>query len=232
VVYFTIMLEGPVTHHNEASVVALPTSERPQTKIALVREQLLGNPSLHFAGEIHHFNPTAPESGYWTETVDIIVAPKKPQFDLAGLNDFMDGLITGVELSARDEAYAQSDDGIHLGKLYYDETIGSMKKTTITVIDTTEPDTIQHAGRVVGETQTERTDKIQRRTWVRVYPDAISADTVYDYENGMANGTVEPNADHQYAQHWLNGEQVRHLRAQYSHNPVAMAKSLLRRGRK
>lgn len=206
-------------------------AENLKTKIATVREQLKANPDVYFAGEVYRYDSGAPEYGYWTEMVDMIVAPKIPQFDGDKLNLFMDSLISGIEPSSRDAARSQSDGYINLGKLYFDETIGSIRKTTLTTIVTTEPEIIQRADRQVGESREEWQAEIRRRTWVRVYPDPGSASAVYEYENGIANGTVEPNTSHGYAQHWLNGDQVRQLKRQYAQNPVSKVMGLLHKGK-
>lgn len=203
---------------------------KPKTKIAVVREQLQTNPNLYFAGEIHHYHSTAPESGDWTETVDIIVAPKKPIFDADKLNTLMDGLITNIEPSAKDKALNRSDGGLDLGKLYFDETIGTMQQITITKIQTAEPETIKKAKKTVGETRKENQYEMQRRTWVRVYPDSTSAAIVCEYENGVRNGTVESSSELGFARYWIDGEQLRQLKAQNSRSPITTVKRLLHKG--
>lgn len=204
--------------------------DKPKTKIDAVREQLQANPNVYFAGEIHCYHSGAPENSYWTETVDLIVAPTIPQFDADELNVFMNSLITDVELSNRDSARSRFDGGLELGKLYYDETIGSISKVTLTTIETTEPEIIQRAERTVGESRSERQDKMQRRTWVRVYPDRISAAAAYEYENGVANGTVQPNNTHDYVRHWLTVKQVRRLKAQGNQSLISGVRGILHKG--
>lgn len=223
---------------SENKIVPTPTgAESPsqpdklRTKIAAVREQLQVNPNVYFAGELHHYHPGAPEHGYWTETVDIIIAPTTPQFEADGLNTFMSGLIVDVELSSKDDACDHDDGGLALGKLYFDETIGSIRKVTQITIETSEPETILKAKRQLGESQTEWQGEIQRRTWVRVYPDPISAATVYEYETAVSNGTVEPNSAHEYAHHWLDGEQIRQLKEENSKTPISRIKGFLHRGK-
>ena len=224
------MTEIPTSHSRGAGEVS-PPSERPKTKIAAVREQLQANKDVYFAGEIHDFHPDAPNVGYWTETVSMIVAPTNPQFDVDKLNVYMDGLITEVDLSAKDRAYEENDGGIHLGKLYYDEAIGLIRIERTETIETTELETVQRAGKKVGETKAEEIKPLQRRTWVRVYPDTLSAHEVYEYEQGVINGTFEPNSIHGYTQHWLRGEQIRELKAQHSRGPVSKVIGFLQRGK-
>lgn len=194
--------------------------EQLKTKLNIVREQLQANTDVYFAGEVHHYHNGAPEYGYWTETVDIIVSPIKPEFNPDKLNVFMNNLIVGLKNSAKDEARNNGGDGINLGRLYFDESIGTIHKTTITTITTTEPDTIKKADRVVGKSEEVWEGNMQRRTWVRVYPEPISAKTVYDYESGVANGDITQDSSYGYAQHWLTGEQIRKLKDQYSKNPI------------
>ena len=64
-----------------------------------------------------------------------------------------------------------------------------------------------------------------------INPDPISAGAVYEYENGVTNGTVKPNNTDGYTKHWLDGEQVRNLKEQYSRGPISRIKGVLQRGR-
>jgi hypothetical protein len=209
-----------------------PQPDRSRTKIAYVREQLHNNPKVYFAGEIHRYHPGAPEYSYWTETVDIIISPTTPQFEANQLNSFMDSLIVGMEPTSRDTARGGGTHDLNLGRLYFDETIGSLREVTLTTIETSEPDVLQRAGRIVGESKREKQRKIQRRTWVRVYPDPTSAQAVYEYENGVTAGTTEPSSTYEYADHWLTPEQVDKLRKQYTHEGIIdKAKRFLPKGK-
>ncbi|MEK7558999.1 MAG: hypothetical protein AAB521_01700 [Patescibacteria group bacterium] len=210
---------------------ASATPERPRTKIDTVRELLKANPDVHLAGELHKYDSYAPQRGYFTEFVSIIVSPKNPEFDVDRLNSFMKNLIAEVDSTSIDRARNRIDGGIDLGRLYYDEIIGTLRTDKTEVIETTEPETVELAGRKVGELKTTDLRDIKRRTWVRIYPDTLSADAVYEYEHGVTTGAVEPDSVHSYTENWLTGEQVRELKSRYSRGPVAMVKGFLQRGK-
>lgn len=210
---------------NDRNSEALPISERPKTNLEVVREQLLADPNLFCAGELFRH----PITGYFAETVDVIVAPIKPIFDPEKLNEFMDTLIAGVKTSARDAAYLQDDGGIHLGKLYYDEPIGTKKQIITTHVAAIDPDALNRAGMTIGETQEAMDSQILRRTWVSVYPEPISASSLYKYESGLKNGTLEPSRDFEYIKHWLTGDQVRKLRTEYSRGTFSRIAGLLKK---
>lgn len=204
----------------ENGVKLVPQLDKPKNKLVAVREQLQANPKVYFAGEVHkHYPDIYGEDAHWFETVDMYVAPTTPQFDAMELNTFMDHLTAGIELSGRHAAQIEFDGGIRLGRLYYEETIGSIREVTQITVETTEPETIERAGLTVGKSQSEFQANISRMTWVKVYPDPILAKTVYEYENNYQNGieTDEQDDDHcdEYAKLWISGKQVQKLKAQY-----------------
>ena len=169
-----------------------------------LKEGLLADPRVFFAGEILH----SPYGAGWMEAVDIIVAPTKPIYDADRLNEFMDSFIPGLPRSARDEArkYDKKSD-FQLGKLYFDETLGTTKREIRITTTTVEPEALERAGVHIGESHETEEELLQRRTWVRVYPDANSAQTVAEYERGVNEGTIEPNSTFGYLEHWITAEQ-------------------------
>lgn len=222
--------ENSITPASATGGIEQARSER-KSKLVIVREQLQANSRLFYAGEIFNHPPAGPGLGYWIETVDIIVAPVNSIFDIKKLNEFMDGLID-VESSSRDAARQRSDGGIELGKLYYDESIGTRKQEIKNLVTAVDPEALQRAGITIGETHRTVDEEIRRRTWVRVYPDTLSAQTICEYEQGVMNGTVEPNSTFNYLQHWIDGEQVRRMRENQGYNPFSRIAGILngRRG--
>ena len=216
--------------HDEVHREVTRLPEKRKTKIDFVREQLRANPEVHFAGEVHHYHSDAPERGYWTETVDIIISRVNPIFNAGELNAFMDSLIADIEAFSRDGARERGDGGFELGKLHFDEVIGSIQTVTVTTIESSEPETLLRADRVVGELRTETNQVLRRKTKVRVYPDSVSASLVAEYEQGVENGSVDPDSSFSYAEHWLDGKQVEELKAKYSSgNPVSKISGFLKR---
>lgn len=180
--------------------------------LAEVRNQLQTNPQLFYAGEMFSHPSTDPEIRNWTETVDIIVAPVSPIFDAQELNKFMDGLIVGVQTSSRDQADPLEDGGLSLGKLYYDELIGTRRQEITTLVTAVDPEALQRAQIAVGEDQRTVIKNLLRRIWVRVYPNALSAQTIFEYEQGVMNGTVESNSTFDWLKHRIDGGQVRRMK--------------------
>ncbi len=156
-----------------------------------VREGLKVDERLYFAGEILH----SPFGAGWLEAVDIIVAPIKPIYDPNKLNQFMHSLIPDIPRSARDDAskYDKKSD-FSLGKLYFDETLGETKREILITTTPIEPEALKRAGVHIGESQETEKELLRRRTWVRIYPDANSAQIIAEYEQGLEDGTVEPNS--------------------------------------
>jgi len=174
-----------------------------------VKEQLSKRKDIYVAGEITLSNA----GGGWTETVSIVVAPKKPIYDFKKLNAFMDGLITGIKTSARDNATDYMGGGIHFGMLYFDEKLGASESEVITKIIAYEPEALLRAGIKIGESRKIGQNRLERRTWVRPYPDVEVAKLVADYEMGLKEGTIEYNDTLNHLHNWINPEQMRLLKA-------------------
>ena len=225
--YQSMSRESQITPSSATGETEQAPGER-RSNLVIVREQILANPGVFYAGEVMKYN----DMGGWTQTVDMIVAPVKPIFDVEKLNRFMDGLVEGVPTSARDAAHPQGDGGIHLGKLYYDESIGRRRTETTTFVTPVEAEALQNAGITIGETHNTREEDLQRRTWLRVYPDTLSAQTIFDYEQGVMNGTVEPNSTFSYLQHWIEGEQIRRMKENQGYNPFVRIAGMLRGGKR
>ena len=158
----------------------------------------------------------------------MVIAPKVPEFTAEKLNTFMDGLIQGIDPSQKDDARNLSDGGLQLGKLYFDEKIGKIRKVTTTTIESTEPDVLAKANNPVGEKTTDFEKDIQRRTWVEVYPDQVSAQTIYEYKIGVENQSVDESSPLSYSEHWLTGEQIKALKKQYANTPNKILRRLLK----
>ncbi len=173
-----------------------------------VREGLKADKRVFYAGEILH-SP----AGSWTETVDIITAPVKPIYDSDKLNELMNSMVMDIPRSAKDEGRHYSEDSdMTVGRLYFDEVLGTETKEIKTTIIAVEPEALLRAGIQIGESHKTRTEELKRRTWVRVYPDATVATLVAQYEQGVKNGTIVPDSTFSYLEHWISPDQLRKLK--------------------
>lgn len=137
-------------------------------KATQVREALQGNPDIAIVGVKK--NNYLPESmGYWSITFDFYVAPKAGGvYSTKALQALMMSLVPGLEPACKDD-FRDGDEYISIGVLYFDEVIGQTvvrRESTLT-----EPELFSSTGFVDGKRVKEYTEKIQRRTWVRLYPD-------------------------------------------------------------
>ncbi|MBI3954475.1 hypothetical protein HY333_00355 [Candidatus Collierbacteria bacterium] len=213
--------ENQITPASAAALTEQARAER-RSILVVVREQILANPAVFYAGEVVKFDGL----GGWAQTIDMIVSPVKPIFDVKKLNEFMYGLVD-VKPTQYDDAYPKQEDGIHLGRLYFDEPIGRRRTEATTFVTPVEADTLQQAGITIGETNRTHEEDIMRRTWLRLYPDPLSAQTIFEYEQGVTNGTIEPNSTFNYLQHWIDGEQVRRMRENKGYNPFVRIAGML-----
>lgn len=141
----------------------------------------------------------APAS-HWTQTSDIIVAPKKGIYDAEGLQEFMAGLVPdGVEPTCRDEFWAAGRT-INFGKLYFDEEIGKSRQTT--ELELTDPSLAGYKGYEGGKRTLNRDEQLMRRTWVSVYPCVRYAQDVLAGKNefGKYSGNKEVLRKYQKAE--------------------------------
>jgi hypothetical protein len=174
-----------------------------------VREGLKTDKRVFFAGEILY----SPYGAGWLEGVNIIVAPIKPIYDSNKLNDFMESLTPDIKRSAQDEAtkYNKESD-FSLGKLYFDEVLGEIKKEVDIVTTAIESDALRRAGITIGKSHQLEREVLKRRTWVRVYPDAFSAQMIAEYEQGVKDGTIEYNQDFESMEYRFNSKQIDELK--------------------
>ncbi len=206
----------------------IPHSEtnKPQTTLVAIKEQLIKNPDVYIAGEIRRAYNVPLDYGEWTEMVEIFVAPVVPLFDAPELNAFMKNMLSLEPFSVY-PAVLQADGCLRLGRLNYTEVIGSLRRTIIEYVDTTEPELIQKLGKVVGETRTESTKDLHRKTVVKVYPERFSAQDVHNYQAGLAQGTITRPIVGNMTDHWLEPDQIERLKALHHKDPPAPIKGLL-----
>lgn len=156
-----------------------------QTKLEIVRQEVRQNPKVYFAGEF----PDIHMSG-WAQGIGIIVAPRSPLFDADALNEFMSGLVKGVEPT---DAIRFEDLTLllRLGRLMFDENIGLIEKEITSKVTIFDLEAMQATGVELNPKNPQReTEILRRRTNLMVYPDIISAVTMYNYRAGVADLTA------------------------------------------
>lgn len=194
------------------------TSEGPQvpkTKLEIVRVEVQQNPDIYLAGEISQFH-----TGGWTQGVNMIVAPIKPEFDADALNELMFGLIKGIEPTQNDRFYGYPGT-LKLGKLYFDEQIGLIEREITTTVTAYDMEAMLASGIELNpKNPSIQKEPLKRRTWLRVYPDVTSAATIYQYESGTREGTTEPTLDISRFGYEIPRPYLEKIKAQYK-NPAA-----------
>ncbi len=124
--------------------------------------------------------------GYWSHTLDIIVYPKQGLYTAAELQILMESLIPdGLVTSAMDR-FREGDTELEFGKLYFDENIGQIvTKKELTLTDEA---LFSTEGFTEGKMTVTQTENLQRRTWVRLYPDHTVAELIYPPEGVEVSG--------------------------------------------
>lgn len=138
-----------------------------------VKKDLFANPSVEIVDiKIENHLPYA--AGYWTETVNIVVAPKKGVYDADKLQELMLQLTPSTGCTSKDD-FRESETTLSFGRLYFDESIGVEKRYLRRELVLTDEDLLkkEFEGFVDGKRVMEEGDDniaIMRRTWVRLYP--------------------------------------------------------------
>lgn len=148
------------------------------SKLAQVRKALEGNPNISIVGAPER-NYLPDRSGFFSHTVDFHVAPKSGIYTAEELQALMMSLVPGLGPTCKDD-FREWDDGMEFGKLYFDEQIGTedISRTINLTVDDAAAE-----GFVDGQQIVEKTLPVERRTWVRLFPDAQIASAALKGEN-------------------------------------------------
>lgn len=150
------------------------------SKLTHVRKALQGNPNITIVGAPER-NYLPGRDGYWSHTVDFHIAPKTDGvYTAKELQALMMSLVPGLEPIYKND-FLEFDRDMKFGKLYFDEDIGTEAVRHEIVL--TDEDMFSSGGFVDGKQIIERTEKVQRRTWVRLFPDAQIAAAALKGEN-------------------------------------------------
>ena len=138
------------------------------SKLSQVRKALQDNPNITIVAA-KEINYLPNKHGYFSHTVDFFVAPKNGTLSTGEeLQALMMSLIPGIKPTSVDNFHDYGD-SMSLGKLYFDENIG-IKNVKIVLTD---EDMFSSIDFVDGKL--EQSEKIERRAWVRLYPNIQTA---------------------------------------------------------
>ncbi len=136
------------------------------SKLSTVKKALEENQKIVIvAVEDQNYLPY--RDGYWSHTVNICIAPKSGMYEASDLQELMMSLVPTLKFTCKDD-FRDGRDELEYGKLYFDETIGTeviRRELTLTEEDATCKEFTD------GKLIIEETRNIERRTWVRLYPD-------------------------------------------------------------
>ena len=150
------------------------------SKLTHVREALQDNQTIAIVGAPEQ-NYLLGKDSYWGHTVDFHVAPKTGGvYTAKELQALMMSLVPGLEPTLKDD-FQEWDREIEFGTLYFDENIGT--ETVRREIVLSDEDMFSSGGFVDGKRIIERTEKVQRRTWVRLFPNVQIAAAALEGEN-------------------------------------------------
>lgn len=137
-----------------------------KSKLVVVRDGLKADPRITIVdGEIHNHFPNP--NGFWSQTVDFIIAPVRGIYTAAGLQGLMETLVPGLQPTMMDR-FTSDNVMLELGKLYFDEVIG-IQSTRIEVRDA-DPDFVPNLHEGTTFTHEVPDQTLKRRTWVRLFP--------------------------------------------------------------
>lgn len=164
------------------------------SKLEQVRAALLANPNIVIVGAPER-NFLPGRDGFWSHTIDFHVAPKNGVYNAEELQTLMLSLVPDLATSCMDQ-FHQYEREMNFGKLYYDEDIGT--RVTHQKLTLTDPSMFGAKGFVDGKRVIDQTEKIRRRTWVRLFPDiaiataALGGNHVYSIPNDLLPQLPKP----------------------------------------
>ena len=107
--------------------------------------------------------------GYFSHTMDFYVAPKTDGvYTAENLQTLMMSLVPGLNPTSKDDFHEERNGHMNFGKLYFDEEFGT--EAVRREITLTDEDMFASDGFVNGKRVIEHTDRVRRRTWVRLFP--------------------------------------------------------------
>ena len=144
------------------------------SKLSIVRQSLEANPNVVIVKvDDQKYFPNA--DGFWSHKVDYIVAPRRGLYTADELQPFMMSLVPDGLAHSSVNHFSQYPKKLIFGTLYFDEKVGEEERIlTLTDEELFDAD-------IEGFTDGKITVKqdLQRRTWVRPYPnEAFARDVI------------------------------------------------------
>lgn len=143
------------------------------SKLTEIKKDLYANSDIIVVG-IKIIN-NIPKRDCWSETVNIVVAPKEGVYEADKLQLLMEELVLSVKRCDQDRFYGEGGP-LSIGVLYFDEEIGTETNYACREIVLTDNELLARDfdefvdGKQLTKTASS-TYIFRRRTWVRLYPD-------------------------------------------------------------
>jgi len=161
------------------------------SNLVIIERALQSNPKIIYGKTQDDVNlPERSDPAYF---VGLWVAPKDGLWTPEDLNEFMGGLVTGLEPTEKAE-FAQHPDYLSLGAMHYDQEIGSETVTRDIRIDVPE---LQNLDRMV-DGKLRLTEKITLidRTWIDIFPSEEIARDFFDHKLALERKKQKFGLDH------------------------------------
>lgn len=182
-----------------------------QSKAEYVKQVLRTSPDVYFAGAAPHTHYETLPSSCWAESLDVVVSPIVAEFNPVKLNEFMDGLISGITHSVRERSLYLPGGVLRIGTLSYDEKIGSVKRVTEATLRL-DSEAAPDLSDIEKKARIETVHDLMRRTWVRVFPDRTSAQDAFGHIVRASEALEDRSLS---TLHSLDKKQLNELRALY-----------------
>lgn len=153
----------------------------PSVRLNRLNEAIRKDPHIFHAGTLSQYFPHS-----WTEIIDIVLSPIVPVFDPDKLNQIISKFASNLRPTCK-QPFRYDEDGLHLGHLLYQESIGTITTETTTHITAHDHKLFHKLGIREGKTHTADTRGIGRRINLRLYPTMTLASSIFNLEYQIIN---------------------------------------------
>ena len=192
-----------------------PDAPEKVSKLAIIKREISSKRLVVSVGEVSQIDGY----GGWKHVVDLYVAPALPKYEAEPLNEFMGSLVHDVFPSGIEPAKPHTYGGLELGNLTFTESIGVEEETRITRTTTAYEEELRSAGIRIEKICQTRQRELRRRTNLRVFPDELTATTIFEYQDGIRKHTVIPTTTLNAAGFILTNDQLAALQQNPPVNP-------------
>lgn len=149
------------------------------SKLTHIRKALQNNPNIKIVSAPER-NYLPNRDGFWSHTVDFYVAPTGGVYTAKELQELMISVIPELAPTCKDDCRDWGHE-LQFGRLYFDEDIGTEIIRREIVL--TDEDMFTCGGCIDGKRIIEGSEKVRRRTWVRVFPNVKIAEEALTGKN-------------------------------------------------